>query len=101
MKNSERRFIVSLVCEEIKKEIERSEEIHGSFHSLHEALAVIREEYLELEEAIFRGVQKNQNTDEVRSEAIQVAAMATKLAAMVSLVPDTSRSLFDTENDVT
>jgi hypothetical protein len=101
MKNHERRFITSLVCEEIKKEIERSEEIHGSFHSLHEALAVIREEYLELEEAIFWGVQKNQNTDAVRSEAIQLASMATKLATMVSLVPDTSRSLFDTENDVT
>jgi hypothetical protein len=101
MKNSERRFIVSQVCEEIKKEIERSEEIHGSFHSLHEALAVIREEYLELEEAIFWGVQKNQPSDTVRSEAIQVAAMATKLAAMLSLVPNMSTSLSDTENDVT
>jgi hypothetical protein len=100
MKKSERRFLMSQVCEEIKKEIERTEEIYGSFHSLHEALAVIREEYLELENAIFWGVQKNRNTDEVRGEAIQVAAMATKLVTMLSLVPDTSHSLFDTENEV-
>jgi hypothetical protein len=101
MKNSERRFLTSQVCEEIKKEIEYSEERHGLFHSLHEALAVIREEYLELEEAIFWGVQKNQDTKSVRSEAIQIAAMATKLAVMLSLVPNISQSLSDTENDVT
>jgi hypothetical protein len=101
MKNSERRFVTSLVCEEIKKEIEHSEETHGLFHSLHEALAKIREEYRELEEAIFWGVQKNQNNQSVRSEAIQLAAMATQLATMVSLIHNTSRSLSDTENDVT
>lgn len=99
MKNSERRFLTSQVCEEIKKEIERAETIHGSFHSLHEAIAVIREEYVELEEAIFCGVQKNQNIGEVRAEAIQLAAMAVKLAVMISLVPNNPLSLSSAENE--
>jgi hypothetical protein len=37
---------------------------------------------------------------QIRAEAIQVAAMATKLVTMLSLVPETSHSLFDTENEV-
>jgi hypothetical protein len=97
MKNSERRFMTSQVCEEIKKEMEYAESIHGSFHSLHEALAVIREEYLELEDAIFWSVTKNQEPKAVRTEAIQLAAMATKLAVMLSLVPNNSLSLSDAE----
>jgi two-component SAPR family response regulator len=100
MKNSERRFLTSQVCEKIKTEIEQAEEIHGSFHSLHEALAVIREEYMELEEAIFWGVQKEKNTAAVYSEAIQLAAMATKLAVMISSVPNNPSSLTDAERSI-
>lgn len=44
-------------------------------HSRHEGIAVIREEYLELEEAIFRGSDWNR----VREEACQLAAMAIRL----------------------
>ena len=84
MNKEERRYMTSHVCEEIKSEMERAESIHGPFHSLHEALAVIREEYLELEEAIFWGVQRNENSRSVRSEAIQLAAMATRLAVTVT-----------------
>jgi ATP-dependent Clp protease ATP-binding subunit ClpA len=46
-----------------------------SFHNLHEAIAVIREEYLELEQAIFT----NKSNKEIQEETIQVAAMCVRL----------------------
>lgn len=45
-----------------------------NFCNQHEAIAVIREEYLELEKEIFLN-QKNYNLSNQRKEAIQLAAM--------------------------
>ena len=87
MTQSLRRYMASTVAEEVKHEIDRGDELFGPFHSLHEGLAVLREEYRELEDAIFWGVGLSGDTSGVRSEAIQVAAVAMRIAMMVSPVP--------------
>lgn len=52
---------------------------HGSeFASTHEAIAVLREEYLELEQEVFHG-----DRTRIREEALQVAAVAIKLVMHV------------------
>lgn len=49
---------------------------HGDeFASAHEAIAVLREEYLELEQEVFHGTDRLR----IRDEALQVAAVAIKL----------------------
>ena len=57
----------------------RGRDLHGGrdFASLHEALGVLREEYLELEQAIFRDLPLS----DVRAEAVQVGAMALRILA--------------------
>ena len=82
-----RRYMASTIAEEVKREIDRSEEKYGPFHSLHEGLAVLREEYQELEQEIFWDYQRNGNTDNVRREALQVAAAAMRIAMQISPVP--------------
>ena len=79
--------MVSAIAEEIKHEIDRSEEAHGPLHSLHEGLAVLREEYKELEDEIFWGISKTGDTRCVRDEALQVAAVAIRIAMMITPVP--------------
>jgi len=76
------------IVAEIRDEIDRSEEQSGPLHSLHEGLAALREDYKELEDAIFRSVQTGDNTKDVRAKAIQVAAVATRIAMAVSPVPN-------------
>ena len=78
--------MASAVAEEVKHEIDRSEEDFGPFHSLHEGLAVLREEYLEFENEVFWRTDKAE-TESVRNEAIQMAATAIRVAMMVSPVP--------------
>ncbi len=82
----------------IKDELEHiPEEYQKNFNSVHEALGVIREEYIELENEIFfgkkqamRDVDINQPGDNydagillwkanIRNEAVQVAAMCVRL----------------------
>ena len=87
MNKALRRYMASTIAEEVKTEIDRSEELYGPFHSLHEGLAVLREEYKELEEEIFWGHQKSGNADGVRAEAIHVAAMAIRIAMQITPVP--------------
>jgi hypothetical protein len=82
-----RRYMASAIAEEVKHEIDRSEAKYGPFHSLHEGLAVLREEYKELEDAIFWGIPESGDTKCVRDEAIQVAAMAMRIVLMISPVP--------------
>ena len=53
-------------------EYETAREKFNKFNSRHEGIAVLREEYLELEKEVFWG---NSEFD-MRMEAIQVAAMA-------------------------
>ena len=81
-----RRYLASAVAEEVKNEIDRAEEKFGSLHSLHEGIAVLREEVLELESEVFWRHDK-EKTDSVREEAIQVAAVAVRMAMMLSPVP--------------
>ena len=60
----------------VHAELVRATENFGTFSSMHEGIAVLREEYLELEQEIFK---KNPNNSDVMIEAIQVAAMATRM----------------------
>ena len=84
MTNAELRYLVSEITKEVKEEIELGEERFGPFHSLHEALAILREEYLETEAAIFWEAQRKDDIKLIRHEAIQVAAIAIRLAAMLT-----------------
>jgi len=45
-------------------------------NTFHEGIAIIREEYLELEKAIFA---RERDEDEIRKEAVQTAAMCVRL----------------------
>ena len=58
----------------IRAELERATELHGPMHGPHEALGVIREEYLELEREIFHG----DDAMNALEEAVQLAAMAAR-----------------------
>lgn len=49
------------------------------FHSYHEGIAVIREEYLELEREVFWGKRDADNRKRIHAECRQLAAMAVSL----------------------
>jgi hypothetical protein len=56
--------------------LEWGNEKHGDdFASAHEGIAVLREEYLELEHEVFHGTDAKR----LREEALQVAAVAVKM----------------------
>lgn len=59
--------------DEVAIELMRAQARFAPFASAHEGLAVIREEYLELEREIFHG-----EGEKARAEAVQLAAMATR-----------------------
>ena len=64
---------------EVRSEVCRAKELFPSmFINQHEAIAVIREEYLELEQECFKN-QRNYDLDAQRKEAKQLAAMAIRL----------------------
>lgn len=73
----------------LENELERAAGIHGGFASLHEGIAVLREEYLELEQEIFL---KHPDTKRVKEEAVQVAAMAKKLWMKAQEIEDLMES---------
>ena len=100
MTNTERRILTEKVALEIREEMKRAEALHGPFHSLHEAIAVIREEYQELEQAIFGGNKNGNNNASVRQEALQLSAMATRLLMMLTPTPDERFGLSDAEMEV-
>jgi hypothetical protein len=59
---------------EIGAELERARTLHPDrFHSPHEGLAVMQEEVYELQTEVYRRMQSR---NQMRVEAIQVAAMA-------------------------
>ena len=62
-------------CKSVLRELECSMMEFGKFASTHEGIAVIREEYLELEAEVFKN-QKLYDKDKMRNEAKQLAAMA-------------------------
>ena len=66
------------ILAELQQELRTSNEIYGQFKSYAEGIAVIREEYLELETEIFKKPSKRQ-VKKIHNEALQLAAMAIKL----------------------
>lgn len=68
---------------EVMNEVERAKELFpGNFHNQHEAIAVIREEYIELEQEIFKN-QKVYDLLAQKKEAIQLAAMCMRLVCEI------------------
>ncbi len=61
--------------ERIAGEIHKADQRYGPFRSTHEGLGVLTEEYMELVEAI-----RANDLDGIIKEALQVAAVATRLA---------------------
>lgn len=61
------------------RESVRARELHGEFHSVHEGLGVMTEEYYELMEAIHQN-----DPAAIAAEATQVAAMAIRLVAFLT-----------------
>lgn len=63
-------------CDELK----HARLLHGPFASAHEGYAVVLEEVRELEAEVFKR-QSMRSRDQMRAEAIQIAAMALRFAA--------------------
>jgi len=82
-----RRYMISAIAEEVKHEVDKDIEESGLFHSLHEGLSALRDEYSDLEQEVFLDYQNGGNTDNVRQRALQIAAVAMRLAVQLSLVP--------------
>lgn len=81
---------VDRVLAEVRTELERAKGLFPDFFAnQHEAIAVIREEYLELEAEVFKN-QKVYDIPEQRKEAVQLAAMCVRMA--VELLWDRSKS---------
>lgn len=74
--------------EDVVREAARAESRFGTLRSTHEALGVLLEEFDELKDAIHRN-----SREDIRKEAIQVAAVALRLAnACASSPPDSDFS---------
>jgi hypothetical protein len=65
---------VERLAMEIAKEVERARALWPAINTPHEGIAVIREEYLELEEEVFKK-QTEYDRVAMRKEAVHVAAM--------------------------
>jgi hypothetical protein len=61
-------------------ELRRARSLFPPFHSPHEGIAVIREEFLELEREVFKGGSEPRSASRMQQEAIQLAAMALRFA---------------------
>lgn len=61
------------------EELNEARKIHGSFASCHEGLGVILEEFIELAIEVFKK-REQRDLRKIRLEAVQLGAMATKLA---------------------
>ena len=70
-----------LILEAVVKEHQRSLDIHGDFHSLHEGYAVLLEESDELWDQLKK---KHMDLDWVIEEAIQISAMGMKIAVFAT-----------------
>lgn len=65
------------VLTDVREEVERAESKWPALHSAHEALGVLMEEVRELTEHVDTH-QHRRNLEDMRKEAIQVAAMAVR-----------------------
>lgn len=77
------------MLEEIEHEMRLADERFGPFTSAHEAYGVLAEEVAELLEAI-----RANDADSVQREAMQVSAVAARLACCVTQAPFRKRSGF-------
>ena len=66
----------------VEIELIKATKSFGPMASTHEGIAVIREEYLELEEEVFHGTPQGQ-----RDEAVQLAAMAVRFLVDTDPIP--------------
>ena len=71
----------SLIDKDIRDEMEESVLKYGAFHSFHEAYGVLKEEVDELWDEI---KIREHDYDKIYQEAIQVAAMARKIALCIT-----------------
>lgn len=69
----------------VEKEVLHASMKHPPMHSLHEALGVIREEYIEFEEEVFKKAE-NRRPQDVAMELRQIAAMAVRAAVDLGYV---------------
>ena len=69
---------LTFILDQIGAEVTRAESIYPPFASLHEGYAILQEEVEELWEEIKKSPKKR-DLVKIREEAIQVAAMATRL----------------------
>jgi len=74
---ADREVLIAVVAE-----LRRARKGHGVFPSLHHALAVVREEYLEFEHEIFK---RDVDPAGVAREAVQLAAMAVRTLSDLAL----------------
>jgi len=77
-----------ILTEELSDEMNRARVRYGDFASTHEALGVLTEEYQELIEAIH-----GNRMDRIQTEALQVAAVAMRLAEACERTGFVSRSV--------
>lgn len=71
---------LEVISNEVHVEAWKAQQAHEPMNSLHEALAVIEEEMHELRMEVYKNANKHPDrTKLARAEAIQVAAMATRL----------------------
>jgi NTP pyrophosphatase (non-canonical NTP hydrolase) len=70
------------ICNELVNELDRAanECGHGPFVSLHQGIAVIREEYLELEREVFK---KERDWQALRNELTHLGAMVIKFRLLL------------------
>lgn len=68
---------IALIAEEVIAEAERAAKLWPPFNSAHEGFATLHEEFDELKAHVWTN-QKKRNLDAMRTEAIQVAAMAVR-----------------------
>ena len=69
--------MIGNVLNDIATEYQIATDKFGPFHSAHEGLGIIREEYKELEEEIFKQFELRDNA-KLRKEAIHLATMAVR-----------------------
>ena len=70
----------SIVLESIEAEANAAQESYGDFASMHEGYGVLAEEVAELLEAIRLKAGDPKRAGQIRREAIQVAAVAARMA---------------------
>jgi len=77
------------VIKAVLKEYHRANRIYPQFHSAHEGYAVIKEELEELWEEIKQSKPGKENGGCIKTEAVQVAAMAFKFLMCCCNDPET------------